>query len=376
MQVDHLSFHRNHGLDDLIVLVKPNTVDAFKALAHVRLHSSWILRLGQDHQQLIVREEEESGECQPLGLEIVVEPLLDHIKLLVGIREVHEQTLNVRDVNHVRILNDGLERVTPQLVHGLELLGLIRHLSDDVVRAKDWLQVEPSPLAHQPLLEQVLDVEQLRLPLLDLPLNWLDKGRATNCLRLDDMVVKHCLNVICAFEQECARVLVRHSAKVHGLPLLLHGLQRQGKAVLLLRFCADSLHCFQVVKNTLIQHPLQGQITVIHVIGDIHDLEKLIEVMWLNGFLAQCLNNRHVLLEGLDVLPKILCDGLWRRLVFKGLEHFVCLLELLVNEGLNLTGIQALQRACSPIFLGVLVLNRSIPQRMVWHELIHNLLEL
>ena len=50
--------------------------DPLEALAQVRLDARGVLRLREDLQQLVVREEEESWEEEPLHLEVVVQPLL------------------------------------------------------------------------------------------------------------------------------------------------------------------------------------------------------------------------------------------------------------------------------------------------------------
>lgn len=46
-----------------------------------------ILGLGQDLQQLIVGEEVEAGEAHALGLEVVLEVLLDLLQCLIGLLE-------------------------------------------------------------------------------------------------------------------------------------------------------------------------------------------------------------------------------------------------------------------------------------------------
>ena len=50
--------------------------NVFKALPEVRLNSSGIFGLGENLQQLIIREEVESWEGNPLGLQIFTETFL------------------------------------------------------------------------------------------------------------------------------------------------------------------------------------------------------------------------------------------------------------------------------------------------------------
>ena len=52
------------------------------------LHSHWVLRLGQDVQQVIIGEEEEAWEEQLLGVEILVELFLYVLNCIVAVDEV------------------------------------------------------------------------------------------------------------------------------------------------------------------------------------------------------------------------------------------------------------------------------------------------
>lgn len=46
-----------------------------KALAQVWLHCQWVLGLAQYLEQLIIRQEEEAGKCQTLGLKVIRQAL-------------------------------------------------------------------------------------------------------------------------------------------------------------------------------------------------------------------------------------------------------------------------------------------------------------
>ena len=50
--------------------------DALEALLQVRLDTQRILRLGEDLEQIVGREEEEARKVEHLRLEVVVEPFL------------------------------------------------------------------------------------------------------------------------------------------------------------------------------------------------------------------------------------------------------------------------------------------------------------
>ena len=92
---------------------------------------------------------------------------------------------------------DGvLHDVLPVAVDSLKESSLLGHLLHDVLRREDGLEVEPLRLHLEPLVDGVLDADQLLLPLLDLLLEGLDEGRAAHRLRLDDVVVEKHLDVV------------------------------------------------------------------------------------------------------------------------------------------------------------------------------------
>ena len=70
---------------------KTHPIDVLKALAEVRLHSGRVAGLGQDFQQLVVREEVEPGEGRPLGLQVFAQAFLHLLQQLVALPEVPQQ---------------------------------------------------------------------------------------------------------------------------------------------------------------------------------------------------------------------------------------------------------------------------------------------
>mmetsp|Transcript_50687 Transcript_50687/g.91263 ORF Transcript_50687/g.91263 Transcript_50687/m.91263 type:complete len:527 (-) Transcript_50687:847-2427(-) len=251
--------------------------------------------------------------------------------------------------------------VTPELVDGLEVLCFARHLANNVLRAEDGLKVQPCPLASEPLLQEVLDVRQLGFPVLHFLLNWLHEGRSTDCLCLDDVVIEQRLDIVGALQQEGAAVLVSKSAKLHGLPLVLHGGEGYLQAVLLLRRCTDGLDRLHVIENIDLQQHGQRQ-AILKVDVHIHGLEELQEVIQVDGRLAQPLDDRHVLLEGRDSCPHLLGHLLRGRHALKALEHLVGLLEAVVHVGLHFTGVELAQLSREPLLLVPIVVNGRGPQ--------------
>ena len=73
---DDLALNGDHA-SDVIVGLKPELVDALKALLEVRLDASWVLGLGEDLEHLIVGEEKEAREGDTLDLQVCSKTLLD-----------------------------------------------------------------------------------------------------------------------------------------------------------------------------------------------------------------------------------------------------------------------------------------------------------
>mmetsp|Transcript_131415 Transcript_131415/g.420604 ORF Transcript_131415/g.420604 Transcript_131415/m.420604 type:complete len:580 (+) Transcript_131415:436-2175(+) len=355
------TFNGDHCFNDLILRVEANIADALKALAHVRLNRCRILGLRQNHQQLVVGQEEESGERQPFCLQVVVQVLLDGIQLLVRICEARKQVLDVGYIQDVRVLIHRVHGSTPKHVDLLEALRFIWHLPLDVVRPEDWLEVQPRSLNHQPLLKQVLDVQQLDFPILDLFLNRLDKRRTANRLRLNDVLIQQSLDHVSALDHEGSTFFVCHRLQLHRLPLFLHTSERCLQAVLLLSLRADPLHNFDVVGDINFQQLLQRQ-PFLHVHVAIQLVKEQTEMHGLEGFLAKGANHRHVRAELLYVVSQRLGDELGVLLTFELLDRLVALLELLLDDGIDFGRVELRQRAVQPILRGMLELNRRGPQ--------------
>eukprot|EP00966_Prymnesium_polylepis_P002065 47252-Prymnesium_polylepis.1 len=101
-KVDALALERVHRRDHhlalegiarvgLVLLVEGERRDALEALGQVRLHRERVLRLREDLEQLVVREEEEAREGEPLEVEVVVEALLDLLEEAVGVAQLLPQ---------------------------------------------------------------------------------------------------------------------------------------------------------------------------------------------------------------------------------------------------------------------------------------------
>ena len=140
VQLNTLALDAAHGSDlGRRVVVEVDVGDALEALVKVRLHGARILGIGQDLDELIIRQEEEAREGEALELEVVVQALLDLVQLRVGVLDVLQQRGALHNVHDARVCHDTSHDATPQGIHTLELATLRWHLPHDVLAAEDGL---------------------------------------------------------------------------------------------------------------------------------------------------------------------------------------------------------------------------------------------
>ena len=140
------------------------------------LYHVGVLGLGQDLEQLVVRKEPEPREELPLDVEVLGQGLLDLLQALVVVLELLLELVGVDLVVQVVVLVELLHVGPPGLIDQHELLVLLRHLGLDVLRVEDRLQVHPPSLADHPLVQGLLDQQQLVLQAVGLVLDRLDEG--------------------------------------------------------------------------------------------------------------------------------------------------------------------------------------------------------
>eukprot|EP00968_Pinguiococcus_pyrenoidosus_P021234 scaffold2724_cov260-Pinguiococcus_pyrenoidosus.AAC.21 len=111
----------------------------------MRLHSVRVLGLGQDLEQLVVRQEVESREARALRFQ---SSIVRH----EGVLSPRYGGAGERTRLVVRESHDAL----PGRVDCLEDTILVRQLALDVRRREDALQIHPALLAQEPLVQRVL----------------------------------------------------------------------------------------------------------------------------------------------------------------------------------------------------------------------------
>ena len=120
------------------------------------LDSVGVAGLTQNLQQRRIRHKEESGEQQPLLLQVARQRLLADLQLLQQMRQQLTQRVVAHAAqNHVGVLVRALHDLHPRLVDVGESLGLLRELLGDVAAHEDGLQVNPEVLHDEPVLDDL-----------------------------------------------------------------------------------------------------------------------------------------------------------------------------------------------------------------------------
>ena len=152
----------------------------------MRLHSTGLLRLRQNLQELIVGKEVESREGHTFGLQVVLQVLLDLIQVCVMVLErVQSCFITRRRLERVGLVVGLLHDELPALVHRLKRLGRTRELTDNIGRVENRLEVHPRTLACHPFVEGFLEMHKLRPPRVD------EVANARHISRPEDSVNGH-----------------------------------------------------------------------------------------------------------------------------------------------------------------------------------------
>eukprot|EP00965_Chrysotila_dentata_P236251 6201213-Pleurochrysis_carterae.AAC.2 len=141
-QPDALALLGEHGgdVDRRGRVAKVELLDVVEALDQVWLHRLRVPRLGEDLEQLVVREEEEARESGALRLQVVLQVLLDLVERGVGLRK----TLVLQHALLRRGRRDALERLLV-LVH----VQLKQVAQREVVAAIDLVADRPLDLKRR-----------------------------------------------------------------------------------------------------------------------------------------------------------------------------------------------------------------------------------
>ena len=107
--------------------------NVLKALLEVGLHSRRVLGLGEDLEELIIREEVETWEGNALGLQVLTQPLLDLLQQEVALAKVLQEPVVSTVGNDFGVSLGPRHNLPPYPVHGLVALAFHRELHHDVL---------------------------------------------------------------------------------------------------------------------------------------------------------------------------------------------------------------------------------------------------
>ena len=90
-------------------------------------------RLGEDLEQLVVGEEEEAREGEPLRVEVLIQPLLDLLEEAIGVGQLTPQIGLQAHAQRVAGAQRPGHRLPPQRIDGGEAACLVRQVLRDVL---------------------------------------------------------------------------------------------------------------------------------------------------------------------------------------------------------------------------------------------------
>jgi hypothetical protein len=166
------------------------------------LHSLGVSCLRKNLEKLIIGQEEETWEGTSLCLKIVLQALLDFIKLFIVVLEFTKKGITTACIKHESVFFGSEHCILPELVHLLELFGLIWKLLLDIFSIENILEIHPGLLEDEPLINAVRDVAELLLPLLNFFSDLSDIFGAHGGLNCHLMILKQCDKLVNLCDEE------------------------------------------------------------------------------------------------------------------------------------------------------------------------------
>jgi hypothetical protein len=119
---DDLTFRTNNSSDFLRVFdfSKLDSLYTVKALVKERLDCLSISGLGQDLNELIICEEEESGEFVSFGGQVIFELLFNLIQTLIVLLELLEKNASIDVIHDNRVFVNLAHVIDPEFVYLVE----------------------------------------------------------------------------------------------------------------------------------------------------------------------------------------------------------------------------------------------------------------
>mmetsp|Transcript_66953 Transcript_66953/g.173604 ORF Transcript_66953/g.173604 Transcript_66953/m.173604 type:complete len:401 (-) Transcript_66953:1405-2607(-) len=248
-----------------------------------------------------------------------------------------------------------LECVLPELVYRLELGGLGWQLPLNVLGREDALQVHPSPLHLQPLVDGIRSQADLVFPNLDVAPDALHKAGAHHGLDLHGMVFKLRDDVsdVCQ-DPQVSRIPVIHHRQRQIIPSGLNLLQLLLERELAAGLAGDLGNQFLVLEDVVVDERHKNERTGPHA----DRMPDAVPVPVLHGWVAEVHDDWHVALPLVDFRPDLCGHSIPLQSSGKLKSSLRVLDDLLVH----LFHVQLLKFYSGPILLRVLPLVDQAPQ--------------
>ena len=184
-----------------------------------------------------------------------------------------------------------LHDLPPRQVHVSESGSLLRNLLHDLLRSKNWLEVNPLGLALQPLVQDVLQKQQSLLPRVQPVLEWNSKRTSSHGLGLHDVVIQEGLGLVnwASLKDVGSRLLPIRGIEGDAVPLLVHLVQSLLQGPLPARKVADLLNLLVVHRDLAVKKSAEASGLVLLDLKS-YNLRKLRPVARAEPLVA---NGRH-----------------------------------------------------------------------------------
>lgn len=306
--IDDLALSGLHTTDLNASVVELQFRNTFEAFVDVSLDEKRILRLSENLKKILIGQEEESSEDQPLLLKVVAQTLLDLFQLYIC---AHELWLDFGIVfrgqfDQSRILLDGLHCVFPESIDLVEHLGLSRHSRGNVSRGEDWFELHPTSLGLQHLIHKIRQIEEGVDPLLGVRFEFAfaDIRGSKHRLCLHSLIIECTTDIVPALDEMCAFVLLLLDQ--FALHFVLHFLEALLEIEFLESFRGDIVDFTDVLMEVVIGKCAHFDFFAFHVRSANH-FANFLPILDINCIRGKAFDQRKVLGKLVDRLSQL--DG-------------------------------------------------------------------
>jgi len=238
-------------------------------------------------------------------------------------------------------------------------------LGHNILGAENWLQIEPRRLDLEPNVDNVLHRNKFLVPHFEAFLESGKIWRGTQCLTLDQLIIKNDLQVVHAAQNVNIRIAIRQQVEGNVGPVLLHFLKSLFKRMLLRCLDRDLFDLRKMRPQIIVKHVLERSIGPGANVASGKLLNR-IPMTTLHRGAAKCLDKGHVLVELVNFILHCLGHFARLRIVAECLDRLV----QRTPHCLNLfTHCFRVKRAKGPIEPGLGLIDKIVtcaPQQQKW----------